>query len=350
MKRLIIAIIIGLIAGGLCSLLYDRHISPNDNYFAAATKKSDSWAEKLRAESQEPCYIFTGCSEVRMGIDPAIMLNEYGVRAINAGGQAGYGFACNTVLGLSYLQQGDHLMVSIRGTYLPEGGGIDPRGLKFCWRILGASMFDNNILHFNVKTFKEIILNNSGEISLFLVKALTTPNNIYKYDHDTVIHDSGWCENNIKAPLSGTAYAPAEKINVHFRDDLKSLLLKLKEECRKRGAHMSLYLFTNFSNDTVKPYMILTAMSYMEAGLSVLKDETFGVEPDISCFADSPSHLSTKGTIKQSRRVAESISLNKYWTMEELEEELRRCGYNKDGSRIRPIYAPRDDIFFINFK
>lgn len=335
MKRLVTAIVLGIIIGLLCTAVYDGALSPNDNYFAKAAEKSDAWAAELRRQSGAPCYVFSGGSETRMGIDPQVMLQEYGIRAINAGGTAGYGQACNTVLSLRYLQKGDTMLIGLRGTHLPADNGMTDMGLKFCFRLMGMDMFNNSILPLNFRNLSRIARGNAGEWSMYITKLLATPGSMFKYDQGTIHHDSGWCENRLHGPLDYKVLPPGTPLHFHIHDNLSNLLIKAKQECEAKGCTCCVYIFANYCSPSYTPYLALLALKYMDLGLNVVKDESFGCYTDPADFADTAYHLSPGGTLKQSRKLAQKLKNQEFWTREELTAILRYYGYDTHGNCLK---------------
>lgn len=334
MKKLFFPIFLAIVLSIACNLLYNQYLSPNNNFFARGAEKSDSWSKKLRFGNPAPCYVFAGGSEIRMGIDPKIMLNEYGIHAINAAGQGGYGLACNTVLGLSYLQTGDYLVLSLNEPFLNDMQGITPDGIKFCWRRLGTKMFDNCIIPFSLKHVVNICKGNAGEWSMFLAKLIIAPNNMYKYNKNVKIHESGWCENFYNEPLSRITIPRGCHLNINLNDNMVSFLAKLHRECSNKGVQLIIFNCMDHTTFNLIPKKALIALRFTEMGIPVLKIPNFNCQPNPDYFADPPSHLNTYGCIVQSRATAKSLKENAFWTSEELLLILSQHGYDSNGQYL----------------
>lgn len=333
MKRLILFIFIGLVAGVLFTLFYDGALDPGANYFDRAAEKTDSWEAALRAESDEPCYVFAGGSEVRMCLDPQIMKDEYGARVVNAGGMAGYGIRCNAVLGVHYLRPGDTLLLAMRGTKMDLADGITTSGLKFCYRRLGMSMFDSGIIPADASTLKQIFVGRAGDLSMYIAKKLLRPDDVYKYDTNTKLHESGWCENFYKHEYMHMNYfTPGRDVKVVVNDALRNFLLQLKAACEAKGARLAIYMSPECMNTQCAIPASFIACEYMKLGIPVLRDSTFGCVHDMQYISDRPNHLSPEGTRKYSRIYAEALRRsNPFWTFEELEAQQHAYGYAADG-------------------
>ena len=333
MKRLMLFILLGLIAGGLFTFFYDGTLDPGANYFSRAAEKTDSWEASLRAESDAPCYVFAGGSEVRMCVDPQIMKEEFGVRVINAGGMAGYGVRCNAALGVDYLRPGDTLMLALRSIVLGEDDGMTTSGLKFCYRRLGWRMFDSGLISADASKLKQIFVGRAGDLSMYIAKNLFRPDDVYKYDTNTKLHESGWCENFYREEFMHMNYFHiSSNVKVEINETLRNFLMQLKAACEAKGARLCIYMSPERLFTSCVVPSALVAYQYMKLGIPVLKDPTFGCESDMQYISDRPNHLSPEGTRKYSRIYAEAIRNNAYWTVAELEALLSSYGYTLDGS------------------
>lgn len=324
MKKLVLFSFLGLLLGGLWVVYYDQFI--NLEYWNAAANATDVWEKKLRTESNAPCYIFTGGSEVRMGsIYPKVMYDEFGVRAINAGANAGFGRAGNISIALDYAKPGDYLIVSIRDFITDETKLITTAGKKYCFMRQGFKMFKSPFIKFNFSTLKDLTFGEAGDSSMYIVYKLFFPSKLNSWKNHIIIHESGWCEQTYRKELSmKPILTPANEVTIN--DATKKFLNTLKAECEKR--HISLVMFINAHYSTTQdiPYLAMLAFRLVEEGIPVLKDPHFGCDSDRSLFSDSLNHLSLKGSIKYSRIFAQCLVNKSYWSKEELILILKEYG------------------------
>lgn len=334
MKRLLLCMLVGFVAALAGIQLFDLFLEPNAGFFERASRRSDAWEARLREVSDEPCFIIGGASEIRMGVDPEVMLREYGVRAVNAGGAAFFGYHVNARLALEYARPGDTLVLTMPIQQMPEHDLVTA-GLKFAWRRLGPAMFDGVMIPCNRYTVKEVLRGESGLLSMYICKRICTPHEMYKYDVRTQIHPSGWCElfyddmAHKRRPLR-----PKLPINLEpfgrMNGPMKEYLDALQESCRQRGVQLVFYAAPGCSHESMRAVSAMVALTLVRYGIPVLRTEPLGIDPDNRLFADMAAHLNSAGAMKHSRILARALQQRRFWSEEELEDILRRYGWKKD--------------------
>lgn len=332
MKRLLFYLVLGLAGGLLFTLYFDYNIKPDNCFFIKAADTGDTWVTKLRGESDTPCYVITGGSEIRMSIDPACMHNDSGTRMINAAGQAGFGLTCNFVHGLSYLQPGDTLIVSIKHTNFVEKD-ISANGLKYCWHRLGLKTFDTELIKPTADNISKIIQGSSGELCMYAIKRILSPDDIYIYDKKTHIHETGWIENHHKNSITLFTPNPQNISNSLTLPAAEAAFLEtLKAECDKRGAKLCTYFYIEYAGQTLYPHAVAAALTLTRNGIPVVRDSAMGIDSSRDSFADFASHLSPQGSRIHSTRLGRILSSSqKFWTEQELVDILHELGYNEQG-------------------
>lgn len=315
--------LLGIILGISFNYYYSYHLDISNKFYASAVAVSNEWANMLRSQSTSPCNIFTGGSEVRMGINPKIMLEKQGVRSINAAGNAGYGKKANALVALKYLQKGDTLYITIRDVDIFQHSTsnlITTGGLKWCFKHLSFDMFKTRLIDCNISNISQIFCGDSNRLCMYISTLLLDNFNIVdRNKNKPIIHESGWVEN----------HSCIDKIfhrNFHTRTDI-SIPIELLEflkilqcECKKKDAKLVIYTNAHYANPKNEiPYLVKITNELIHEGFTVLKVEEFGCESDINYFSDSPDHLSIKGATKWSSLIANAIKNNKYWTKEELQ-------------------------------
>lgn len=332
MKRLLFYLVLGLAGGLLFTIYFDYNIKPDNCFFIKAAETGDTWVNKLRSESDAPCYVITGGSEIRMSIDPAYMHGDSGTRMINAAGQAGFGITCNIVHGLSYLHPGDTLIVSIKHTNFVEDN-ISANGLKYCWRRLGLKTFGTDLIKPTADNIGKIFQGSSGELCMYAIKRLLSPGNIYIYDKKTHIHETGWVENYHKKSIPLFSPNSQNISNALTLPTAEAAFLEtLKAECDKRGAKLCTYFYIEYAAQTLYPHAAAAALTLTRNGIPVVRDPTMGIDSSQDSFADFVSHLSPQGSRIHSARLGRILSSSqKFWTEEELVDILRNLGYNEQG-------------------
>lgn len=335
MKKLLLSILLGAALGVGFVQYFDRCVSPDIGFFTKAAEQSDAWAAKLR-ESDEPCYIICGCSDVRMGVDPALMLEEEGVRAISASLNAGFGQSLVIEEGLSYARPGDTLVyVPLTGETAP---GEQPTGsMKLGIIRRGMDVFQPGLVTPTAGNISKIITGDIRAISFYYIKSIMFDRPPYRYNAKTcILHESGWVEilpvlhnkHMRPFPLAPDCDIPTYK-HAHVHD-----LNDLAEKCAERGVALVVQLSVAYGDASMRALHAWEALQYVRMGYKVLKDPSLGVEPDSGLMADTLNHLNTEGARKHTLILAGLLRNGEFWTEEELVQELNRRGWDADGKPL----------------
>lgn len=340
MKKLLLHIFLGAAIGLVLVQLFDHNLSPDINFFRTAAAQSDQWAAGLR-ESDAPCYIICGSSDVRMGVDPEIMLEEEGVRAINASLNAGYGQNLLMLEALHYAKEGDTIV------YVPlspenEAGNMLTGSMKLGFMRHGLGVFEPRLIEPSPSNISRIFLGDIRIINMNIAKRLLRPGNIYRYNGKTsVIHPSGWVELRpclCNKRLGTRPYPMDEPLSKMGKCRDISLL---QEKAHEKGCDFILALPVVHMHESRQAVHTWDALQYVKKGYRVLKDPTFGVVTDADLMADTLNHLNAQGAREHTLRIARALKNGEFWTEEELVEELRRRGWDAAGNYIgAPEAAP----------
>ncbi len=334
MKRLLIILSLALVAGVFTVYLYDRVFNPELSFFRQALSNTDQWEKEMR-KLGKPCTIICGASETRMGIEPAIMLEEFGMPAVNAGGAAGFGTRCNAALALRYLQSGDTMLFSFL-SLSPRALPATTDGLKLATLHLGSEVYSSGIIPLTAENLKMSALGDTRSLCTWLAKLVFSPDLIYKYAKNTIIHPSGWVEvlyrdmANAKAPLLN----PPALYRMEEKGEVINFLHELDEHCQNKQARLLIHIPVGFAHPTYQAQHAYTALQLTRAGFSVLRDERLGVVSDPHAFSDIGVHLSGEGTRENTRIIARALKYDEYWTERELVLLLRFMGWSDRGTRL----------------
>ena len=321
LKKYLLYILIALILAPLVNLGYEAILSPGNKFFSECIEVTGKWEKNIRKTGM-PCYVFAGGSEVRMGIEPTVMLKEQGLPAINAGVQAGNGIRCNAQIGLKFLKKGDTLVLSVFPKEIQMGRGTTRSGINFCVLHLGKECFFANkgILSLDFSLLSNLFFGSSSELSVYIMRILTRPNCIYRYScaQNARIAESGRVEVFIRNnhPIK---HVSAEKTShkVHGRG-IVSLIRDVREACRERGAELVAYIPRRCISATHKSENAVLALCLTDLGVPVLRDPQLGTWEDSDAFSDTTEHLSIEGGREFSVYIAKLLKEKDYWTREEL--------------------------------
>lgn len=331
MKKLIIATVAAFIIGLVWNYAFNYYLMPDFRFWTRCAETTDVWAEQLR-QSPEPCYVFAGGSETRTTVDPQQLMDEYGLRAINAAEQAGYSGICNAEVALPYLRPGDTMIVSLSGYNL--SGRPKKNGLRFAWHRMKTAMFADGLLHPTYSNLRTIFAGDSASLCLCIIKGLFADDPVCHFERDAVIHPSGWMEVRMNDEWSKTPPHLRNHQILPFSHSALAAFKRLEAICRKRGAQLILMVHLSHVAPDVRAQEASNALSATRHGFRVLKDERLGSEPRGYYFAETLNHQNAAGVRKHMRIIGNALKNELYWTEDELIDELHRMGWREDGTRL----------------
>lgn len=330
MKRLLLCITAGIIAALTLIALYNYTLHPEIAYFCEACRISSEWEHKLR-RSGKPCYILGGGSEVRANFSPSLMLQEYGIPAVNAGAAAPFGVTANTAIALHHLKKGDTLVLSIIST---AGSVIIPKdnGIKLAVQLYGTSAYTLGGIPLSFENISCLFASDFCSMIMTAVRQLTRGYG-FAYEKEATLHTDGWMEvhrrgmENAKIPRTApTEFVPSQ--------ECIQLLTKTEQTCRQIGAQFVVMLPVGFSNEKMKNCRLAQALYITRMGIPVLRDERLGCTTDTSELADMHYHFTPAATAENSRIISRLLKEKNYWSELELVERLRALGLADDGTPL----------------
>lgn len=333
MKRLLLIIGCAALLALACIQLYSRFIDRDMQFFLKVAEASDGWAEQLHA-AERPVYVLAGGSEARSGVDPQIMLDEFGIPLINAAEGAGHGLQANAALAFKYLKQGDTLILSIVNTadenIPPSAGGVK----MAVWR-MGTAAYDSGIIEARADNIGNFLASDMRSMFTLLTRYFARSGRLYKYDEHTIIHPSGWMEiqyremdNCILEVLS-----PGTKLPVLNETALvMKTLRKLQGHCQEKNISLIISIPVGCNDSSMRPLYAMQALGIARLGIPVLRDERLGCLPVPTDFADTSAHLNAKAAAENTRILGRLIKEKQYWTEQELLDTLQGMGYRADGT------------------
>ncbi len=332
MKSLIFSLVLPLLLGVAASWCFHKYVEPDHVFFMRLADVSDTWAEKLR-ETSGPCYVFAGGSDTRTGIDPALMLEEYELRVINAALGAGYSVSCNVANAQTYVRSGDTLVVGM--TYYNDSAILPTTsGIKMAFERAGFQPFKDGMIPLTRENLFLLLLGRSSPVCTYMMKSLFFDGPLYKYEANTVIHPSGWMDVRYremeKFPLFGHKVSPLDCEGELFR-----FMSLLQQWCNERQVRLVVYATPHYEDEDKRITNAIHYLALTRMGVQVLRDERLGVLLDKSAYSDSPGHLGGDAVAENTRIVARALKDNSYWTEEALVAYLREHGWNDDGTPIR---------------
>lgn len=335
MKRLLAIIGCAILLALVCIQLYSRFVDPDMQFFLRTAEASDVWAEQIHA-AERPIYVLSGGSEARSGVDPQILLDEFGIPLVNAAGGAGHGLQANAAAAFKYLKPGDTLVLSILST---EDVNVPPsaNGVKINVYRQGLSAFALGMIEPSLETAGKLLSSDVRAMFVLLTRYFGRSGRLYKYNEHTVIHPSGWMEiqyremDNCKpiTPNASKGLAPLANDSVFMQT-----LQRLRDCCQSRDIRFLVSIPVGCTHESLRPRYAMQALCITRIGILVLKDERLGCLPVPSNFADTPAHLNPEAAAVNTRMLGTLLQNNTTWTEKELVDILSSMGWNDEGTPI----------------
>ena len=324
LKRILTFLILGLILALVINRLYEAYLRPDNLFFSKCIERSKEWEQYIRQKNQ-PCYVFAGGSEVRMGIDPEVMWEKHQIAAINAGVQAGNGIRCNIQSALPFTKPGDTLVVSLRLT--PDSKPVEDishAGINFCFKHQGFSMFNEGIVPVNYETINPLVTGDAINYCIHVMRLLTRPECIYRYEsaQNASINKGGRVEvfltNEQKVKLPHIVLKPHSEHTKPTFDNWTSMLEELKNECERRSVRLVAYISRAHQCREYRQYYAYLAFYLTKHGIPVIKDSYLGVWEDGLAFSDTSLHLSVEAGREYSAELASWLKSGEFFSEAEL--------------------------------
>lgn len=335
MKRLLAIIGCAILLALVCIQLYSRFVDPDMKFFLRTAEASDAWAEQIHTE-ERPVFVLAGGSEARSGVDPQIMLDEFGIPLVNAAGGAGHGLQANAAAAFKYLKPGDTLVLSILST---EDVNVPPsaNGVKINVYRQGLSVFDSGMIEPGPVTAGKLLSSDVRAMFVLLTRYFGRSGRLYKYNEQTVIHSSGWMEIQYREMDKYKPVAPRETECLPFLANdsvFMQTLQRLRDLCQSRDIRFLVTIPVGCNHESLRPRYAMKALCITRLGIPVLKDERLGCLPVPTDFADTSAHLNPKAARENTRMLGNLLQNNTIWTEKQLVDILSSMGWNDDGTPI----------------
>lgn len=318
MKRLFISILVGIVAACILAQAYCFYLHPEINFYKKAIILSTEYEQQLRAKGHS-CCIIGGGSEIHSSVQPSLMLNEYGIPAVNVATAAPFGIATNLAIALNHVQPGDSLIFSLIATdtraYLPTASGT-----KLAVYLYGVNAFTTGGLPADLEALKNLLSSDAASMMISTVRYLTR-GYAFVYSAQATLHSDGWMEIHRGGMQGKKTRKTVEPYHGPSQKCIASLL-QAQQKCRQRGVNFAIMLPPSYVRPDYSVHYLLNALHISRLGIPVLKDERLGIIKDCNLLSDTISHLNNQGTIENSRIIARAIKENQYWNEDELVNRL----------------------------
>ncbi len=333
MKKTLCILFAAFVLGVILVQMFDRYLDSENIFWREAVRHSDDWAAKVDARHPAK-YVVAGGSSSRTSVDPAQLLDEYGIPFVNAALPAGFGLYVHIEGALPYLRRGDTLILCLEPSLL---GMTDTsafhtlNGDKFILYHLWANKALSSAPSRDFTPAARLLRGNSYQI---LVRSLRhiigeAP---YRYDSQSHLTSAGWLKVPFKPCLRLEPFDETWWIR-HALPPPRAIayLRQIVEWGNQNGVRVIYALPRVYSQENLRVYHAFVMLRLLEI-MPVLKDETLGTDVDPGHFSDTINHASPEGAKLMTRAWGQALSKGKFWTRGELIDLIHGLGWNEDGT------------------
>lgn len=335
MRKLLTIIAVACVLGVLCANLFNRFVHPDIRFFQMAAEASDAWLLGLqRSAGSGRMYILAGGSEARFGLDPALLLREYGIASVNAGMTAGYGLRPNVVMALQYARPGDVLIGKID---LSSAYDVSVEGIRAAFYRGGFQAFSTPLLRPSASVARALLKSSSCDINSYVARRLFMSDHVYRYYNRSLLHESGWIEVQMTDAQRGVCCpmpSDAPRFDELFPLCLTEFTDDLNRSLNEKGVEFWVWCSPGMQHPSYRVFQALSVLRLVRMGYKVLRDDTFNVSDERQLFSDLPIHASALGTVANTRKLGRLIQNPDFWTEESLIAWLYLHGWDEQGRRL----------------
>ncbi len=327
MKKYLISIILGALLGYAAIFAFAWYVNPGQIVWLKLLEKSEQWEQHLRSQSSEPCHIIIGGSEITFSVAPDYILEQTGVRVINASTGAGSGLLCNAEMALRHIRPGDNVVISclsITSAMEPTTGG-----LHLCIKKRGLRTYTDGLIPFSTSHIKTMLQGDPLGYSYFMARAIIFSGTPYRYmGKEARMQDSGWIELHMNllghyTPQPLRNYATALQNN-QASASIQEAFKRIKQVMEQRGATVCAHIPISLQHTDMRAICANQALQLTRLGIPVLRDERLGTCDDNTRFSDTLQHLTPTAARENSLIIARALQAKSYWTEAELLDYLKQ--------------------------
>lgn len=293
-----------------------RHWQVESAFFSEAIRTSERYAETLRADHPHLFVIFGG-STSRTSWIPSVLLDEFGVPAVNFGLHAGFGPHVITELAMREVRTGDTVVVAFEPAILARDEATPPTG--------GADLFlHEEGLTFRRGRFFRLVpthlvqyLQGNTRYNLFMLMKRFRHMKPYRYTVAENLHEDGWMEVLERRPLPFSA-TPRPVAPIRLGNAGRALLLSIRDECERLGCRAVYALPPRLEGNPNAPAAYSSLLQDILPILPIVRDPLLGCNPNPDEFADTPQHPIRPGALRATRSLGSALAGNRLWTAGEL--------------------------------
>jgi hypothetical protein len=313
LKLLAIAVTAWLICAA-----YTLWLNPEVRFYTAMSAIQDKWSNLMTREHGNKVVVYGG-SSCMFSIIGEQMLEKYELPTVNRGLGAAMAVKIPTLHAIQDMTKGDTLIVAVEPGQFTHREEVTALAIQFSyakrhpeWAIreyfdLPAQRLSSSLLALRPGSYH----------TLTLIGKLMQGRDLYRY-HATNANPSGWCRTDFKLPLDGP---PGH--GQSLSNDARKFFVALREWGETRGIRIAYSLPWGYCpQEHLESFRKQNANTLLQISefIPVLKDTTFGADPNPGHFADTAWHLNEEGSRLRTDQLGNAITRWEVWSPEELKQ------------------------------
>lgn len=308
-----------LVAVGVWTMCaaYTVWLNPEVRFYTKLSAVQDAWSLKMDRDYTNKVVIYGG-SSCTFSIDGDQLLRDYNLPTVNRGLAAGFGLKIPTLHALKDLKRGDTLVVALEPGQLTVTTEPTALATQFSYAVGHSDWATRDALEMpSIGRVSSLLALRPGSYHLFtLIGKLLQGRPLYRYTVADA-RPNGWMVTEVRMPIEGP---PGH--GDRFSDDVLRFLPALRDWCEERGVRVAYSLpWAYCPEDKVEAFRRQNAETLLKiaAFIPVLKDTSFGANPDTALFADTGWHLTERASHLRTDSLGRALTDWDVWSREELE-------------------------------
>jgi len=282
----------------ILSVCYSIWINPEIRFWKVAYWQKITWAHTLTAKGK-PKLVFIGGSSTAFQID-AGMLTKAGIPSVNMGMHAGMGSRATAAFGLSAVAQGDTVIWAFERDRLSKAPELDPLGyqaLVATGVIFGSGPERQALQDIDPVNVLNALRPGLDHCAVMLAKVVLR-HPLYRYK-EKLIRPGGAITTAEIFPMPHVPIKPTlpDSTTLEWISDMNAGLAAI-------GCQTAFLIPQSYvPSDDAQAGLFANQLFLEVLGriTTIVPDPIMGVQTNLQCFADSPSHLKAEFMEKRTR-------------------------------------------------
>lgn len=306
-RRHFAAFLVTLALGYGLAWCYSTRLNPEVRFWSQTLEVKRDWAREMRKDGGD-LIVFSGGSTTALQFDSALLKEEFGLDNVNAGMHAGAGLDGTVAIATSFLEPGDHLVLTTEPDALGRGGGTMTKLGSQLIAAAGAgesAFFQEDL---DGRGVFERLASQRPDLyhTVTMIGKLAADRPLYRYGKDD-IRDGGL----LSTPIREDHAAGSAPIRDHrLTEDGRAFLQELSAWAESRDIGVSYMMPVYFTPESHISEQRAINGRFLDAVaeiILVIRDPLAGADPDPSHFADTGMHMTLEAARWRSRIAGKAL-------------------------------------------